>query len=337
MEDIPERFAEKTAALEGLGDALYANNNFREAKEIFEQLAEVEEGKVRLRALRKAIVAAFYEGDVPKIKELIQVAEKNASSDRVEAARILSHKARAGGLQVQFAYCSELLKDAISVYEEEYCLPDAAWDLFVMGNLAPQFGELEKGVASALRSLALYDELGDIHSQLEANLYAGNCFTYCTLDEESIRFYSNVIEIDNRFKMNDYVRLIPAYVDLGIRLFWKDPKEAKVMGLKALECCDKTDSRHLGAVYEFLIDWSVVNGDTASGEEYFKKLMSLPQHILVVFVPCFSLSSLKLCTLQAKTNSMKQSSVMIINLPFLSSTCHAQVWKRFLWCSILGS
>jgi tetratricopeptide (TPR) repeat protein/KaiC/GvpD/RAD55 family RecA-like ATPase len=278
--DKSDHFGQETVALEGLGDAFYANNNFREAKETYEKLAAIQKGADKLRALRKAIVAAFYEGDLPKIKELTQVAEENSSSDRVEAARILSHKARAGGLQLQFSYCMELMTQTISVYEEEYCLPDLAWDLFVMGGLAPQFGEPEKGVASSLRSLALYDELGDIHSQLEAQLYTANCFAYCGLYEEAIRSFYKVIEIDKRFKMNDYVRLIPAHINLAIRLFWKDPKEAKILGLKALEYCEKTDARFLGGVYEFLTDESVVTGDAAGREEYFTKLMSLPQNLL---------------------------------------------------------
>jgi len=279
LSDKSERFAEETAALEGLGDALYANNNFRESMETFEQLAMIQKGKDKLRALRKAIVAAFYHNNVPKIKELTQVAEGNAAADRLEAARILSHKARARGLEFEVSYCWKVLNEAISIYEEEYALSDAAWDLFVVSFLAPQFGEVEKGVASALRSIALYEELGDVHSQLEAHLYAGNCFTSCALNEEAAKFYSRIIEIDNRFKLNDYTRLIPAFIYLGMNLFWRDPKQAKAMGLKALEYCDKLDLKY-GIVYEFLTFESMVNGDIVRGEEYFRKLMSLHQNIL---------------------------------------------------------
>ena len=278
--NIPERFAEKTVALEGLGDALYANNNFRKARETFEQLAEFEKGKDKLRAIRKAVVAAFYQGDIPKIQELTEIAEAFASADRVEAARVVDHKGRIVGLQLRYDETLRLMKDSIRVYEEEYALPDAAWDLFVMGFLTPQFGEMENGVAAVLRSLALYEELGDVHSQLEAYLYAGHCFGSCGLYEESARWYSKVIEIDSRFKLNDYARLIPAYCNLAGFTLLDDPKKAKEMCLRALEYCKKSETQYIGSVYGVLVCASVVSGDVASGEEYFEKLMNLPANIL---------------------------------------------------------
>ncbi len=286
--DNGSNIAQKTAALEGLGDALYAGNNFRQAREAFEQLAQLQKNAAKLRALRKAIVATFYEINPPKIKELTRQAEENASADRVEAARVLSHKARINAVQGEYVDCYPLLQEAISVYEEEYCLSDAAWDLFAMSNVHVWSGELEKGVASALRSIALSDELGDIHARLEAYLYAGHCFAYCGFVDEAQKFYRKLVEIDNTFKANDYVRLVPAIMTQGIILLLENLRkdlspgklaETKTLGLKVLSYCNKSDSvyqRSIGSVYAFLAGISILEGNIDIGEEYYKKLMNLP-------------------------------------------------------------
>jgi len=275
--------AEKTAALEGLGDALYASNDFSQAREAFEKLARLQKDAAKLRALRKAIVATFYEFNPSKIKELTHMAEEYASADRVEAARVLSHKARVRSVEGKYVECYPFLEQAIGVYEEEYCLSDVAWDLFAMSNVYTWSGELEKGVASALRSIALQDELGDIHAQLEAYLYAGHCFVYCALVEEAIKFYKRIIEIDSTFKVNDYIRLVPACNVMGLLSLWSgNLKEAKMLFLRALDYCNKTDSvyrRSIGSVYALLALVSILEGDTASGDEYYGKFMKLPPEI----------------------------------------------------------
>ena len=280
VEDNPECFAEKTVALEGLGDALYANNNFSEARKTFERLAEIQKDKLKLRALRKAMAAAFYQNDTTKIRELIQLAEANALTDRVETAKTNSHKVRFYGFYLNKEDVGKLLVDSISVYEEEYCLADLAWDLFVASFGGPQDGELVKSVAAALGSLSLYEELGDVHSQLEALINAGWCFDFCTLRDEEVKMYLKVIEIDSKLKLNDYVRLIPAYSGLAYCFLWDDPERADVMIRKALEYFEKSEFSRISTVYQFLVVKSMIDGDVAKGEEYFEKLQLLPSAFL---------------------------------------------------------
>jgi KaiC/GvpD/RAD55 family RecA-like ATPase/tetratricopeptide (TPR) repeat protein len=275
VEDKPERLSENASALEALGDALYADNRFREAKEKFEALIPIS-GKAKSRALRKAIVAAFYQYDVPKIQELTKLAEADQNIDRVEAARILSHKARASGLTYKFEDSSKFITTSVSVYEEEYVLADAAWDLFVLGNLSIWFGQLEIGVAATLRSLAIHEVLGDIHAKLEAYLYAGHCFAGCALFKEAILMYSKVIELDSNLKLNDYVRLVPAYVNLAKVLRPTNAQEAHVTILKALDCCRKGNSHFIGVVFQLLVIDSVMLGETELVERYYQELQNLP-------------------------------------------------------------
>jgi tetratricopeptide (TPR) repeat protein len=269
---------QRTIALEGLGDALYANSNFCQARETFEKLAQLQFDKAKLRALRKAIIATFYEINPPKIKELTYLAEEYASKDRVEAARILSHKARICSVEGKYVDSIPFLQEAIRAYEEEYCLADAAWDLFAIASGYAWSNRLEEGIACALRSIAMHDDIGDLHARLEAHLYAANCFGYCTFGAEAAEYYKKVIEIDNTFKINDYVRLVPACLLLGGNLSWENPKAAKELGLRALEYCNKSDSayRSIGSVYAFLAGMSILEGEIEQGEEYYEKYLASP-------------------------------------------------------------
>ncbi len=53
--------------MEGLGDAYAANSMYTEAIKTFGELAASDTGTVRLRALRKAMDAAFLKGDRPEV------------------------------------------------------------------------------------------------------------------------------------------------------------------------------------------------------------------------------------------------------------------------------
>ena len=280
--DNPERFAEKTVALEGLGDALYANNSFNEAIKTFEQLADIQEGVVKLRALRKAMFAAYYQGDFHKMEELTGKAEENATADRLESGRVLHQKARVFGMQGKPQDSLKLNKEALEVFEEEYALSDAAWSLFVVGAQDAQAGQRVEGISFALRSIVLYDELRDFRSQMEAYFYLGLCFNLRLLHNEARYAFMKITEIDDRLKMADYIQLIPAYTFWAIDLqFTRDFEGAVSKNLKALEYSERTSSNlYIGLVYECLVMEYAFTGDMARAEYYFDKLMSLPQDAL---------------------------------------------------------
>ncbi|MGD0645203.1 MAG: AAA family ATPase [Candidatus Bathyarchaeia archaeon] len=280
--DNLERFDEKAIALEGLGDAYSANNNFNQAAEVFEQLAGITMDVARLRALRKAMFAAFYKGDLQKLIALTQKAEENAAADRLESARVLDQKATILGLQGQHVAALEFEEKALRIFEEEYSLPDAARSLLFGSFVASTQGQLEKGIASALRALALYNELGDFRSQIEAFHYMGYDFDICTLNKEAYSLYAKVIEFNEQLKMGAYVILIATYVSWGMSLPPEDIAEAISKTLKALEYSEKTDSYlFLGWIYDTLILQYTLAGDMVHAEEYFGKLMSLPQEVFL--------------------------------------------------------
>ena len=93
-----------------------------------------------------------------------------------------------------------------------------AWSLFVVGYQQCMFGQYEKGIATVLRSISLYNDLKDFRSQMEAYFSTLRfCpFGTCKLDQEGRDSLLKVIEIDDRFKMANYIQLIPAYAFLSL-------------------------------------------------------------------------------------------------------------------------
>ena len=279
--DSPERFSERTTALEGLGDAYYAGNNFKEATEAFEQVTRIQSAVAKLRALRKAAFAAFYQGDIPREKMLIQEAESIATADRLEAARILKQKAELAGMDNDWVAALKITDEALEIFQEEYALSDTARILFSQGFIAANLGQLEKGVSASLRSIALYGDIEDFRSQIEAYAYAGGTFQACTLLEESNRLLEKAIEVNESHKIWDYIRLIPAYCWWPMGLLGEDIAGSISKALKGLEYIEKTDSNlYAGAIYGVLIIANAFAEDAARVDEYFGRLLNLPEHIL---------------------------------------------------------
>jgi tetratricopeptide (TPR) repeat protein len=279
--ESPETNDKKILALEGLGDAYFANDNFKEAAETFERLANIQNGAPKLRAFRKAMFSAWYKGDLVLLKKFTQLAEENATADRLESARVLHQKARLFGIQGQMNTCIEMLNQSLTIFEEEYALEDAAWLLFTVGHGATMQGYLEKGISESLRAIALYDEIGDIRSQMEAYLYTGLSFQDCSLYNEAINMINKVIQSSDRLKMWDNVRLILAYESLSLSLQETDVPGAITKALKALELSEKTDSKlYAGFIHGTLVCQYTTIGNLTQAEEHYNKLVELPKEIL---------------------------------------------------------
>ena len=88
----PKNLLLQATALERLGDAYYASMRFREAAKTFELLSNVE-GANKLRALRKAMGAYFFQNDLYHLDELLKKTDNITIEDQLERARILHNKA----------------------------------------------------------------------------------------------------------------------------------------------------------------------------------------------------------------------------------------------------
>ena len=275
-----EHVEERLIAQEGLGDALFANCMFKEATRIFEDLANASEtDAVRLRALRKAIKSVLLFGDRNHRMELIKKAELYASADRLESARVLFDRAHTG--QNLYAMIKDL-QTALQVFEEEYSLLDTAKTLTVLGALRARLGMPQKGLAESLRSISLFEELGDFRSLMEGYWFAGLTFNNCLLSQEALEMFAKIIKIDEKMKMGEYMQLINANVFSSMSLVSTGNFEnALTYILKALELSKKTDSiLAQGMVYSNLTIQYARQGDLKHAEEYFDELMKLPPEIL---------------------------------------------------------
>ncbi len=89
----------------------------------------------------------------------------------------------------------------------------------------------------------MFEELGDISWLMGAYSIAGRSFGNCLLDPEELNMYSKIIEIEEKLKLGNYLRLVYAYA-FSSQAFERigDFEKALSYGLKALEISEKTDS-----------------------------------------------------------------------------------------------
>jgi tetratricopeptide (TPR) repeat protein len=279
----PERTSDTEKALEGLGDAFYANSMFKEASRIFEELGDTAKtSAVKLRAFRKATESAFQHGDPDQMLELLNKAKPYTAADHLENARLLAGRSRALMLQSK-PDCIKDLEDALQVFEEEYSLWDVAWALMGVGNFHVAWrGKEHQGLAETLRSIAMFEGLGDFRSQMETYFVAGYNFMVCQLNKEALDVYAKIIAIDENMKMGDYFHACNAYAWSGslLSFYIGDLEKGLSYSLKALELSKKTDSLVVqGVVYSNLVRIYAFLGDVGHAEEHFEKLAKLPQDI----------------------------------------------------------
>jgi tetratricopeptide (TPR) repeat protein len=275
---------EKTNALEGLGDAYYANSMFGEAMKTFEKLAATALSDIlRLRAFRKAMDASFQHGDTTHLMYLVKKGEPYATADRLESARILINKGRIFQNRNMLVSALENHTAGLRVFEEEYSLWDVALALIGVGIYRVRLGKPQEGIADSLRSIALFEELGDANWQMGALSFAGRAFGNCLLEHEELNMYSKIIEIDEKLKLGNYLRLVYAYT-FSSQVFERigDFEKALSYGLKALEISEKTDSLAINGIVDSNLTVIYTKlGDLESAEKYFEKLKKLPPDILL--------------------------------------------------------
>jgi len=289
ISESPENAEARRAAQEGLGDAYYAESMYTEAGNIFEALALLETGKVRLRAYRKALDSLFLMGPREKgplhMIELINEAEKYAAFDRLESARVLWCKGKAEYASGDSRTSLRDREEALRVFEEEYSLEDVAKGLFGIGVVYASIGGLqEKAIVATLRSAALFLELGDFRGQIEALQMTGGRFFDCGLFEEAKNTSLRVIETLEKLGGQFWQRAA-VYGLIGIDFERRELfSEALSQSLKELECAKKTDSNTLQKpiAYSRLLRQYSRLGDVEHAEEYYTKLMNSPPEFLSV-------------------------------------------------------
>jgi tetratricopeptide (TPR) repeat protein len=281
ISEDPEYTNERVMALEGLGEAFFSNSMFKEAIKTYEQLSEITTGVVKLRALRRSMDSAFFQGEFAHLLEIVKRAEALVAVDRLEKARVLMNRGRAVWLLGNPDAGREDFEAALNVFKQEYALPDVARTLLGLGS--PARGEpKEKGLANSLLAIALYNELGNSRGLMDAYNRAGQCFGFRMLTKEALTMYEKAIKIGE--KIGEYNRLAEAYASSSWILENADSAKSLSRSLKALEYCEKTDSDWVLAItYSNLTRQYAKLGDSKHAEEYFERLQKLPPRVLLTY------------------------------------------------------
>lgn len=247
ISENPRYARERLVASEGLGDAFFAAGAFEDAIKTFERLSHIaESGGVRLRALRKAMTASFWRGDLPHALELADKAEKDAVFDRLEYARVQLYRTKSNTFRgnIPFANAFNEFQNCLQIFEETNSNPDVADALMEIGGLYVTDSKGAEAVPFLQRAIELYEGLGNSRKQAEAYFWAGNArFTHGS-HREALDNWEKVIEIGK--KIGDYNRMAWARLYSGLlHESMGDLKEAREDSLEGIEYAEKTDSYYV--------------------------------------------------------------------------------------------
>jgi tetratricopeptide (TPR) repeat protein len=282
--NLEELTAERNIALEGLGDAYYANCLFEEAIKTFERLAKSETGAIRLRAYRKALDAAwFIEDDPSRMLQLVEKAEKYAALDRLEKARVLRNKGRAYFRLGDFKAALTAHEEGLRISKEEYSLPDMARDLGMTGAQRIFCGcDVKKGLGEIQRGISLQQELGNTRLELIPKVYRNIFFASFGLVQELFNEYPEMLKVGA--KIGDFHSLAETSMVIS-EIFENLGKleEAIALSVKALEYSSKTDTESPEPhIFAALARQYARIGDLKKANQYFDYLMKTPTEILSI-------------------------------------------------------
>jgi len=274
LPDSPENAERRKDALEALGDAYYANCMFREALAVFERLAGSGTGRVRLRAYRKSMDAIFFgRGDPTRFMELAKKSEPYAAVDRLESARIRFHKA---------SYLSRAESEieweaSLRVFEEEYSLPDVARTLGALGIVKALIHPDGQGLTAILRSIQMFEELGDLHGVISSTQWAGVAFFGLNFLTEAAEMLTKAIQLGERIGAYNHLAMSSLYlgqVQEQLGLF----EDAVSRNLKAVEYSEKAGRAASDLILASLVrQYARLDDSEAAEENYLKLVNSKPK------------------------------------------------------------
>jgi tetratricopeptide (TPR) repeat protein len=274
LPDSSENVNERTQALEGLGDSLFARSLFEDAGRIFEQVYGIIEPSVtKLRTLRKAMISSRWRGDLTHALELASKAQEYAGFDRLEYARIRALRGVITGLRGDMEAGLTDLQGALRVFEEEYSLPDLTVALKEVANFYASDYQVEKALRAATRAVALCDDSADVRQQMEIHYEAGNVFFNCRLYKEALDNYETAIKKGEI--IGDYNTVAWVYVYAGLLLESIGDFAAAILKTsKGRELAEKTDAFYIQSMAHtnLTIQYSRL-GDLEHAREHYKKLM----------------------------------------------------------------
>jgi KaiC/GvpD/RAD55 family RecA-like ATPase/tetratricopeptide (TPR) repeat protein len=273
LSESTEHAGEKMKAMEGLGDALFADSLFDKALKTFEQFISIaDSGAVKLRGFRKAFLCSYWLAAHAHLRELAAEAEEYAASDPLEYARLRMYRGFAAGVQGKTKEAVEDVEGGLRVFEEEFSLRDVAAALAELIFITLWDVPIQVKLAAGLRSVALYEELEDLRGQMLAHSRLGRVL----FDAGLFRQVEDSHEKGDRIaeKIGDYNQLALSYFTRGMRLeFNGDLLGAVASSLKAVEYAEKTDAYNNQKIsYGNLVREYAMLGKIELAEEYARKI-----------------------------------------------------------------
>jgi tetratricopeptide (TPR) repeat protein len=283
LAETDEFAVERSAALEGLGDAYYGDCMFEEALKTFERLANSAADAVRLRAYRKALDVAWFIADPSRMLRLVEEAEQYAVLDRLERVRVLMNKGRAYFKLGDFEASLRAHEEGLQIAKEECSLPDLARSIGMTGGQRIMCGcDIKKGLGEMQRSVSLCQELSDIRHELTGKEIRHIFFVSFGLFKEMDDEFNYILNIGE--KIGAFNILAGTSVIMSDRFESSgDFEQAIALSLKALEYSRKTDIKSLEPrIFGNLVRQYARIGDLEKADHYFDLLMKIPSKILSV-------------------------------------------------------
>ena len=158
-------------------------------------------------------------------------------------------------------------------FEEKNSLLDIANALFELAHMYALEHQSEKAISAALRSIALYEEIGDIRGQMNASLWGAIVFGHhCGFIQEAISNYANAIRIAQ--EIGDFVTLAWLGLYYGALLEstgeYKAAIDTSLRGFNSAEKANSIDMLRMNRAN--LTRQYIKLGDLGKAEIYFKSL-----------------------------------------------------------------
>ncbi len=190
---------ERTTALEGLGDGLYARGRMVEALKAFEQLSSCTNSSVvKSRALRKTIDTSFFLGDYLHALDVANKIVEDPELDRLERAQVHFFKAKTKAWGGQFKENLKDMEESLRVFEGEYSLSDMHDALLEITTTYIANDQLENAIAAGLRARALSEYSRSAGATASVTTWLSLTYFLVKLEEEGLQSLEESFKISEK-------------------------------------------------------------------------------------------------------------------------------------------
>jgi tetratricopeptide (TPR) repeat protein len=285
---ISSNLNHRNEALEGLGSALVESGLQSRSIAVFEELFESGSSDlIKLRALRKAMWAATYQGDLVSVQRLALKSEGVPATDRLEHARVNLYLATTNLFGERRSKAIEHIELALDVFEKEGSVSDLGDALIEAAIIYGKAGKLEKSLCSGLRAQAIFNDKDDLSKMLVCG-HLSYAYLACGLFKEALDTASQGINIGEKIDnprtawlcffsaaAKDFLAM--QFATTGRTLEAGQMTASAVSdNLKGITIAQKTDGYYiLSAISTLLSREFITLGNLPKAEEYYSQYLKV--------------------------------------------------------------